>query len=797
MNRNVKPMKRILAALLALALLAACAPAALAEAFSAVVTEDSMDVYRDKEMTELLGSLKKYSVVQVSGHSGGIASITFHGVAGYAASADMQAVSEYGKRAVLAAASKIYASPNRASESVTAAKGTRVYVLAVENGWALAEMNGNVGYVEADRLAEADEHWDVIEDADEDDDITYQVAAMNAAASGTTAVTTARTKVYASASTASQKLGTMKKGTYVTLLASNRTWAYVELDGKRGYCQVKYLQNAVAPTPTPETKTIGTVQVKKLRVYKSANTGSKKLGTLKKGEVVTLVRESGSWAYIELNGRYGYCNLAGLKLSNSTVTPSPAPDPSPSPAPSPEPDLSSAIKATVKDSSVAVFKAAEAGSAILGTLPQGTVVNLLAAEGEWAYIELNGKYGYCKLAALSWKDDDDSSTEGYKKESFSATVVLSGAKAYAKPNTASQSVPLTLGASVDVVAYTSDWACITRDGKNAFVPVKHLSRASYAPVTGSGSALQTLLKGLLTYGYYDGAPTTNAAAQEAIKRFQAACGLTQDGVADQTLQRILYSGYAPVSDMLTTPLNVGSKVANVKRLQIRLYALGYLSKTSSVDGEYGAKTASAVSLFQSASALPQTGSADVETLKALYTVSAATLPAGVSAADAGSSAPAPKTSSTYMTEMPSGTASSVTSYSSGMSNAKKLEYAIYVASTKLKCPYVYGATGPNKFDCSGLTQYSFKQIGVSLLRTAYQQGYNNKYAKVEGVGNLRRGDLVFFNTVSDSDLCDHVGIYLGNYYFIHASSGGSKVVCSQLYSGYYNRVFSWGRRILN
>ncbi|MGN1007103.1 MAG: NlpC/P60 family protein [Aristaeellaceae bacterium] len=46
-------------------------------------------------------------------------------------------------------------------------------------------------------------------------------------------------------------------------------------------------------------------------------------------------------------------------------------------------------------------------------------------------------------------------------------------------------------------------------------------------------------------------------------------------------------------------------------------------------------------------------------------------------------------------------------------------------------------------------------------------------------------------------MCDHTGIYLGSNMFIHASSGAGKVIVSDLSSGYYNRVFSWGRRVLN
>ena len=64
------------------------------------------------------------------------------------------------------------------------------------------------------------------------------------------------------------------------------------------------------------------------------------------------------------------------------------------------------------------------------------------------------------------------------------------------------------------------------------------------------------------------------------------------------------------------------------------------------------------------------------------------------------------------------------------------------------------------------------------------------------ISDLERGALVYFNTVSDSDSCDHAGIYLGAGWFIHASSGQAKVVVSNLSSGYYNGVFSWGHNVL-
>lgn len=53
-----------------------------------------------------------------------------------------------------------------------------------------------------------------------------------------------------------------------------------------------------------------------------------------------------------------------------------------------------------------------------------------------------------------------------------------------------------------------------------------------------------------------------------------------------------------------------------------------------------------------------------------------------------------------------------------------------------------------------------------------------------------------FNTISDNDLSDHVGIYLGEGKFIHAPHTGSDVIVASMASGYYVRNFSWGRRVI-
>ena len=104
-------------------------------------------------------------------------------------------------------------------------------------------------------------------------------------------------------------------------------------------------------------------------------------------------------------------------------------------------------------------------------------------------------------------------------------------------------------------------------------------------------------------------------------------------------------------------------------------------------------------------------------------------------------------------------------------------------------PYVYGATGPNSFDCSGLTQYVYRKFGTELTRTTYTQGKQG--VRVDRK-NLKAGDLVFFNTQGS---LSHVGIYMGNGKFIHAPRSGKPVMISSLADGYYSQRFETARRI--
>ncbi|GAB3316478.1 hypothetical protein GCM10027451_33400 [Geodermatophilus aquaeductus] len=100
------------------------------------------------------------------------------------------------------------------------------------------------------------------------------------------------------------------------------------------------------------------------------------------------------------------------------------------------------------------------------------------------------------------------------------------------------------------------------------------------------------------------------------------------------------------------------------------------------------------------------------------------------------------------------------------------QVAVDTALAQVGDPYVYGATGPNSFDCSGLTSYAYKAAGITIPRTSkLQSTFGTPVAKAD----LKPGDLVFFYSP-----VSHVGMYIGNGQMVHASTAGKPVAVVNL-----------------
>lgn len=112
-----------------------------------------------------------------------------------------------------------------------------------------------------------------------------------------------------------------------------------------------------------------------------------------------------------------------------------------------------------------------------------------------------------------------------------------------------------------------------------------------------------------------------------------------------------------------------------------------------------------------------------------------------------------------------------------------------LAKSKLGCKYVWGATGPNQFDCSGLTSWCYKQVGINIPRTSKEQSKSGKSVSRK---NLIPGDLIFFNTSGKG--VSHVGIYVGNGQMIHAPNSSKPVKYDSIDSSYYSSRYVNARR---
>ncbi|MFF0473370.1 NlpC/P60 family protein [Streptomyces sp. NPDC004284] len=120
------------------------------------------------------------------------------------------------------------------------------------------------------------------------------------------------------------------------------------------------------------------------------------------------------------------------------------------------------------------------------------------------------------------------------------------------------------------------------------------------------------------------------------------------------------------------------------------------------------------------------------------------------------------------------------------SASERAAAAFAAARSRVGLPYVWGASGPASFDCSGLTSWAFRQAGVTIPRTSQAQA--GVGTRIDSLGALKPGDLIIMR----SDL-SHVGFYAGNGQILHAPKPGAQVRYESIARS--GMPFMWGVRI--
>ena len=272
----------------------------------------------------------------------------------------------------------------------------------------------------------------------------------------------------------------------------------------------------------------------------------------------------------------------------------------------------------------------------------------------------------------------------------------------------------------------------------------------------TGGEVTRLQQALHDKGYLTVTPTGyfGPLTQDAVIRFQRDNGLIVDGLAGNQTQTALYavSSPAPASTGFSPTVRQGSSGWAVTELQQMLERFGYLSP-GNVTGSFGSVTHTAVLSFQRANGLAADGIVGRLTWTRLF--------------------------------------SSSVVYAESI-NAGRIADIALAQNGK---PYVLGGNGPSVYDCSGLVYYALTNAGYNVQRlSAAAYSEYSAWTRITGTSALKKGDLLFFRSDTSANI-SHMGVYTGNGQFVHASSGQSRVMVSELGNSYWARNYVFARRV--
>ena len=308
-------------------------------------------------------------------------------------------------------------------------------------------------------------------------------------------------------------------------------------------------------------------------------------------------------------------------------------------------------------------------------------------------------------------------------------------------------------------------------------------------------------KRLFDLGYMTSVPdgTYGDDTSAAIKVFQRNNALVADGYLGPDTRYVLMSDAA-----VHNGLSIGDENEQVKKVQNLLVKWGYLNSAHAT-GYYGEITANAVKSFQTRNNLTADGKVGAQTLAKLTSddvkrpsagSSSSSSGGGSSAGSSGGTSTAASGGSTGSTggNAGSGTDAGSMQQVTGGSNVPNTDAngvsgsvsnLLAVARSKIGCPYVWGAKGPNAFDCSGFVYWTLNQCGVSQSYIT-SSGWRSvgRYTRISNYADLRAGDVIVVS--------GHVAFVSTGGYIVDASSSNGRVIERPLGSWWANHfIVGW------
>jgi len=725
---------------------------ARAESFTVYVTDNTLKVYaKVSSSSSVLGTMSYGESMTCIAHNDSWAAVkNSKGQIGYCkiSALSVSNPNNMSKTAYVNAENvPVYRKPDTdASVMMKLAKNSKYTAVAMtaDKQWVRLKNGKHYGYVQAKYLsAEFQEELPPVElPEDNSQSSPPEQDSLNT----TVYIITNTLKAYSRASTSSTVLGTMSYGESMTLLSISGQWACIRnASGAVGYCKAGSLSN-VNPNTYNSKIYINSDGVK---VYKkpSASSGVMQTVNLNSSYTCVAITPDNEWLRLKNGKHYGYIQAkyaANLKTEEEKEEEKPAEQ-----------------LVYVASNLLPVYKAADASSVKLGTMSFGESLILVNVSDGWAQVRnASGAEGFCVYGGITKTNPNTLQKAYYAAEG--------GAKLYAKPSAGSEHLQtVKMNVALAIVALSEDelWARVNMgNGKYAYVQTAQLSDKKQAQDDAPIQEINpvTVYVSDTTLVFYAENNTSSSVLGTLSFGESLTCTGTGEGWA-----RVINSGgktgFCKLSGLTESNPNTGSVVLYAQSSGVKVYSKASTSSSVLDTLDLNAKVTAVATSDDKNWLRLKNGSAYGYVLSEHFAT----------------------------TEVKDDT------------NSSTVSKIVSLAKQQLGIPYVYAAHSPSAgFDCSGFTYYVYKNAaGITLKRTAHTQGYNSSYPTISKRSDLKVGDLVFFNTVEDGedDLCDHVGIYIGNNKFIHASSAKGEVTTSSLGSSssdYYYRTYSWGKRIL-
>lgn len=513
-------------------------------------------------------------------------------------------------------------------------------------------------------------------------------------------------RVRSDAGTNSSIIGYLVNGSTFDIKAEKGEWFRINFNGRDGYVHKDYVKVLGSSNNNSQTSEKGQVVniTSILNIRQSASTSSAVLGTLKNGSTFDIVGKSGSWYNIKTGSIVGYVHSDYVKVVNTS---SPSQPETPSiPGNNNSNQRGKVINITSK---LNIRQYSSTSSAVIGSLRNGETFDIIAQNGEWYNIKTGSTIGfihgdYVEVLNSSTPETPSIPDSGSSSEKGKVVNITSNLRVRTSPNTSSDTLGYLLnGNEVDITGESGSWYKINYKGKTGYVHKDYIQKI--------------------------GGGVTNP--PEITPETPSKPDVSQNKVG----QVINITSNLRVRSSASTNSSIIGYLLNGQRVNItgetgNWYKINFNGTTGYVSSEF-------IKIID-----VNTDSNPSATFEQVLNVMKAHIGSPYVWGGGGE----------YLT--------------SSLLNTLKSRYPSETGRGMYARAEQYVDKGYRAFDCSGLMQWGFNQVGISLGRSTWDQIGNGREVSVN---DAKPGDLLFYSNLQ------HVGMYIGNGQWIEAPNQNADV----------------------